>query len=375
MDVHERRVLVSGAGFAGLATAFWMARLGYAVTVVENAPGLRRGGAAVDIRDGCVDVVRNMGLLDDVLANRLSVERFEFKDTDDATQRVVTVRGDGEPPSDTDIEVERDVLLDLLFDAIEGGVEFVFGDSVTGLREVPGGVETTFARAAPRTFDLVFGCDGFRSTVRRIHFGDEDRYTHFLGRYFSISIVDKLLIEPNTAQLFNVPGKAVMLNAYKNKTDIIFAFAADGEVAYDYRDPAQQRRMIAEQFAGVGWRTAELLGEVEESANFYFDKMGQIRMPSWSSGRVALVGDAAYCASPAAGRGGSLALEGAAALAEAMSAHDPADYERAFRSYDERLRPFIDEIQSGAVAFGLETLVPLTQEAIDARYSRTDESF
>ncbi|MBI3223473.1 MAG: FAD-dependent monooxygenase [Mycolicibacterium cosmeticum] len=374
MRVPEQRVLVSGASFAGLATAFWMRRQGYAVTVVESAQGIRRGGAAVNIQDGCVDVVRDMGLLEEIRANRLSVQRFEFKNVDDVTERVMTIREPGEPPSEADIEVERDVLLNLLVGTIEGDVEMVFGDSVTSLREVPGGMEATFARAAPRTFDLVFGCDGFHSAVRRIWFGDEAEYAHFLGPYFSISIVEKLLIDRDTAQMFNVPGRAVMLNAYKNKTDIIFAFTADGEIAYDYRDQEQQRRMISERFSDVGWRTAELLGEVRDAGDFYFDRLGQIRMPSWTKGRVALVGDAGYCASPAAGRGASLALEGAAALAGAMRGYG-TDYERAFRDYEERLRPLVDEIQTAAVTFGLESLVPMTQEAIDARNARVGNAF
>lgn len=256
MRSNGKSVLVSGAGFAGLATAFWMRRLGYAVTIVEIAPGLRRGGTAVNIRDDCVEVVRRMGLLDHIRANRLNPQRWEFKNAADVTERVMILRADGEPPPE-DIEVERNVLLDLLFNAVKGDVEMIFGDTVTALQERHGVVEAAFANTAPRRFDRVFGCDGIHSAVRRIWFGSEQQYSHFLGQYFSVTIVDKLLIERDTAQMFNVPGKAVMLNAYKDKTDIIFAFAADGEIPYDHRDPTQQRRIVARQFAGVGWRTPE----------------------------------------------------------------------------------------------------------------------
>jgi 2-polyprenyl-6-methoxyphenol hydroxylase-like FAD-dependent oxidoreductase len=123
---------------------------------------------------------------------------------------------------------------------------------------------------------------------------------------------------------------------------------------------------VLEQFAGLGWRTAELLEEVEASKSFYFDKLCQVRMPSWSKGRVALVGDAAYCASPAAGKGGSLAIDGATALADAFQKH-PGDFERAFKEYDESFRPFIEEVQADAVRFGLEGLCPRTEEAIRKR--------
>ncbi|HEX8537709.1 MAG TPA: FAD-dependent monooxygenase, partial [Cystobacter sp.] len=142
----------------------------------------------------------------------------------------------------------------------------------------------------------------------------------------------------------------------------------------DYRDEAQQRRIIEERFAGSGWRTAEVLREMAGSTNFYFDKLSQIRMSSWSRGRVALVGDAGYCASPAAGMGGSLAIDGAAALGDAMRAAG-GDHALAFRLYDEQFRPFIDEVQAEAVRVGLETLVPRTEEAIRARNAKTESEF
>jgi 2-polyprenyl-6-methoxyphenol hydroxylase-like FAD-dependent oxidoreductase len=249
-------------------------------------------------------------------------------------------------------------------------VEYVFSDSITAMSETNTGVDVTFKHGTPRSFDLVFGCDGLHSTVRRLWFGPEAEYSHFLELYFSVSIVDKLLIEPNTMQLFNVPGKAVMLNAYKNKTDIVFGFFSEKEIPYDRHDEAQTRKLIKEQFAGTGWRTTELLKDVEAATNFYFDKLCQIRMPSWSKGRVALVGDAGYCASPAAGMGGSLAIDGASALADAMRDH-PGDFQRAFQDYNLKFRPFIDEVQAEAVKSGLEMLVPRTEEAIRARYAAT----
>jgi 2-polyprenyl-6-methoxyphenol hydroxylase-like FAD-dependent oxidoreductase len=253
-------------------------------------------------------------------------------------------------------------------------VELVFGDSITALSETKDAVDVTFEKGQRRSFDLVFGCDGTHSTVRKIWFGTEAEYLHFLEQYFSITIVDRLLIERNTAQMFNVPGKVVMLNAYKNKTDIIFGFVSEQELAYDRRDETQQRRIISEQFRGQGWRTTELLNEVQGSSSFYFDKLCQVRMPSWTKGRVALVGDAGYCASPAAGLGGSLAIDGAAALADAL--RDRAgNFELAFRDYDQKFRPFIDEVQAEAVRTGLETLVPRTEEAIRARNAQTASAF
>ncbi len=374
MSSNGKKVLVSGASFAGLSTAHWLSRLGYQVTVVEIARGVREGGTAVDIKGDTVDIVRRMGLLDRIRAQRLSLKRWDMKNELDVTERSLVLRGEGEPPSDDEFEIERTVLVNMLLDSVKDRVELVFGDSITGLAESKDRIEATFARGSTRSFDLVLGCDGIHSVVRKIWFGAEAEYVHFLKQYFSITIVDELLIERDTGQMYNEPGRAVMLNAYKNKTDIVFAFACDDEIPYDYRDQEQQRRIVAEQFTGRGWRTAELLAEVRGSRSFYFDKLCQVRMPAWTKGRVALVGDAGYSASPAAGMGGSLAINGAAALADAMQRRD-GDFELAFRDYDEQFRPFIDEVQAEVVRVGLEVLVPRTEEAIRARNARTNAGF
>lgn len=375
---NGKTVLVAGAGFAGLSSAYWMSQLGYDVTVVETAPGIRTGGTAVNIRGTTIDVVKRMGIFEEIRANRLSLKRWDFKTADDRTARSLVLRAEGEPPPDDDYEIERDVLMCILLDAVRGRCELRFGDRVVGLREADGGetdrVDVAFRAAAGRAFDLVLGCDGTHSGVRRLWFGDESRYVHDLGQYFSITIADKLLVEPDTAQLYNEPGKAVMLNAYKDRTDIILCFASDQPIAYDYRDEARQRGIIAEQFAGVGWRTAELLREVASADSFYFDKLCQIRMPAWSKGRVVLVGDAAYCPSPAAGLGGSLAIDGAAALGDAMRSAG-GEYAPAFRRYEDTLRPYVTEVQADAVRVGLETLVPRTEAAIRERNARTDAEF
>ncbi|MFT3697004.1 MAG: FAD-dependent monooxygenase [Kofleriaceae bacterium] len=355
------QILISGASFAGLASAFWMTQLGHTVTIVELAPDLRWGGTAVNIIGDTVDICRRMGILDAVEANRMHLCRLDIKAEDDST-----IRSNPIEPSEHDIEIERNVLLRLLKSLVTS--ELVFGDTITALHQTGTGVDVTFAKSPARRFDLVLGCDGIHSTVRKLAFGHEAEYMHFLEQYFSITIVDKLLIDRDTISMFNVPGKAIMLNAYKANTDIIFSFVSEKELPYDHRDEAQQRRIIAEQFATVPWRARELLREIDHSTSFYFDKLCQIRMPQWSKGRVVLVGDAGYCASPAAGMGGSLALDGAAAFADAMREH--ADLSSAFASYDARLRPFVDEIQAQAVKTGLETLVPRTAEAIEARNTR-----
>lgn len=369
----RRNVLVSGASFAGLATAFWMKRLGYDVTVVEIAEGLKRGGTPVNIRGNTIGIVKRMGLFEQIEANRLHMEPTELVNSDGVSEPSDREYEDTDQPADEEYEIERDVLLNLMFDAVKNDVEFVFGDSIASLKEHKDGIDVSFRKMAPRSFNLVFGCDGIHSTTRMHWFGAEREFSHFLEAYGSVSIVDKLLIRENTSQVYNEPGKAVILSAYNNKTDIILIFFSENEIPYDYREEERKRSIIIEQFSRVGWRTQEILQEVTRSDNFYFDALSQIKMPSWTKGRVALVGDAAYCASPAAGMGGSLAIDGAAALADAFQKCG-GDHELAFKEYNESFRPFIEQAQADAVSFGIAFLVPRTAEAIRKRSGRAPSS-
>ncbi len=361
-DVANARVLVSGASFAGLAAAWWMDKLGYAVTVIELAEGLRKGGTPVNIREGVIDVVRRMNLLERIIAESLPPRPVAFLD---ARGEPLSQAQEEEEPEE-EYEIERDALLDLLFNDVKDKVEFLFGDSIASLEESADDVAVTFRSGGTRSFSLVLGCDGTHSAVRRMCFGDESCCVVFLKNYFSLTIVDKLLIEEDTSQMFSVPGKTVMLNAYHGKTDIAFCFSSEEEIPYDRRKQEEQKRMIRERFDGQGWRTRELLDEMSHCDDFYFDKLCQVRMQSWSKGRVALVGDAGYCPSPAAGMGGSMAILGAAALADALEKY-PGDLSAAFQEYDACFRPTVEGIQAQAVEVGLEMFMPRSEEAIQRR--------
>jgi|SRR6187402_485307 len=360
-------VLISGASFAGLAAAWWMHKLGYAVTVVEIAQGLRKGGTPVNIQDGVIDVVRRMNLLERVKSKSLPARSMTFLDAHGSPLPLDLSQVEEQP--EEEYEIERDALLDMLFDEVRDRVEFLFGESITGLEESADDVAVTFASGSQRYFSLVLGCDGTHSAVRRMRFGEEYSFLLFLQCYFSLTIVDTLLIEENTSQMLNVAGKAIMLNAYNGKTDIAFCFSSDQEIDYDRRNTIEQKRMIRANFEEGAWRTRELLDEMDQCEDFYFDKLCQIRMKSWTKGRVALVGDAGYCPSPAAGMGGSVAILGAAALADALAKHS-GDLRLAFQTYDDTFRPIVEAIQTQAVEFGLAMFLPRTEEAIQDRNAR-----
>lgn len=351
--MHKGSILISGASFAGFATAFWMTRAGYAVTVIEIAPELRKVGTPVDIKGDTIGIVERMGLLDAIVANRIVTHAVELWGPQGPTMpdpASTSSQGDDEGEDGLEYEIERDVLTGLLFDLVKDDIEIVFDNSVMRLDQQQDGVIVDFRHGNRRTFDLVFGCDGLHSNVRKLLFGEEASYAHFLQAYGSVTIVPRLLIDEGTMAVYQTPGKMVVLTAYRGKTDIVVLFSSNEPLAYDRRQRTQQIALVNDHLVGEGWRMPELIGEIERADYFYFSDLSQIRMPSWTKGRVGLVGDAAFCASPAAGMGGSLAINGAAALGDAFAARN-GDHLSAFGIYNEAFRPSVEAVQAHAIAF------------------------
>ncbi|KQR44530.1 FAD-binding monooxygenase [Frigoribacterium sp. Leaf164] len=368
VTTNTPKVLVSGAGFAGLTAAFWMHRLGYQVTIVERGAGLKRGGTPVDIKDDTVGIAERMGILEAIRAKSLPPRRTEFTNLNGGTDVLLEAEQALADDEECEYEIPRDDLLDILYGAVEGNVEVRFNDSITELTDGPDGVRASFREGADSDFDLILGCDGNHSNVRKLRFGPEVDFTHFLHNYFTVTIVDESLIPRDTTRILSTPGRTLMLNAYEDKTDIGFLFHSDEKLAYDYHDEQEQKDIVRAAFVDAGPQFTAFLDKGLSADSFYFDELTQTRMEHWSSGRVGLVGDAGYCASPAAGMGGSLAIIGATALYDAFVSTN-GDIDAGFAEYEKQLRPVVEQIQAMAVNFGLATFFPETDEAIRARNS------
>ena len=344
------------------------------VTIVENAKNVRKGGTPIDLRRDTMAIADRLGLIDAVRAKALPTRMTEFADIDgapiarrepdSAAENIVI--DDYEIHRHDDVEIHRDDLLAILFGALDDGVQVRFDDSIISLTETADGVRAAFRNGPEEDFAMVLGCDGSHSTVRRLWFGPESEYSTFLHNDMSVTVVDGTFIPSWTTRIQNTPGRTLLVNSYADTTDVVLAFRSEDEIPYDHHDMAEQKRIIREHFADAGEPFATVLEPALTADNFSFDKLSQIRLPRWTSGRVALVGDAAYCPSPAAGMGGSVAILGATALHDAFVAAG-GDIDRSFAEYERSFRPTAEKIQTETEAFGVPMIFPATAEAIASR--------
>ncbi|GAA0387641.1 FAD-dependent monooxygenase [Microbispora corallina] len=352
-------MLISGAGIAGSTLAYWLTRHGFEPTVVERAHGQRSSGSPVDVRGPAREVVERMGVLPRLRAAATRVTRLTF--VDGRGRRVGGMR----MPSD-DIELPRADLARVLSSTV--AVECLYDDTVTALRQDPGGVDVTFENAAPRRFDLVVGADGLHSAVRRLAFGPEERYADHLGMYVATLPLPGLALDPHEVVVYNSPGRAVALHPGTGQGGAAFFFRSPAVPGFDHRDTAQHKRLLAGAFAGGAWRIPELLEQVPQADDLFFDSVSRVRLESWSTGRIALLGDAASCVS-LFGDGSTLAIAGAATLADALAAHRD-DHIAAFRAYEARHRLLTGPKQR-FVAPASRLLIPATRYGIAARNAGT----
>ncbi|ORB60805.1 FAD-dependent oxidoreductase [Mycobacteroides saopaulense] len=353
------RVLVSGASVAGPTVAFWLARYGFEVTVVERAPGPRKsGGHAVDLFKPAMDIVEKMGILDPIEAHRAGTE-------------VLSIHRDGKPDlidlpevlifsavSQRHVEIMRDDLSEILYGAGSSNAEYIFGDSIASLTEDDAGVHVTFDSGPERTFDLVVGADGLHSNVRTLAFGPESAHSHWLGEYLAVASIpnyldlsDRALMYPQVDRMAGIYSAAQLPDARA-----FFLFRTPEPLEYHHRDVQRQKTLLREAYADVGWEVPRMLAEVDTTDTFYMDSITQLRMTTWSKGRITLVGDAGYCPGPAVGGSTSLAVVGAYVLAGEIAAA-AGDHIRAYPAYEAALGDYVGRSRQLALTAS-STLVP-----------------
>lgn len=350
------QVLIVGAGIAGCTAAVLLGRAGIAVTLAERAGTVRSSGAPVDIRGDALEVARAIGVHQALLEHDTGVREIVFVAADGRPRATARSREPGAP----DLEVPRAVLGASLLTAARSHAEVLMGEPPRSISQDPGGVDVAFEGGATRRFDLVVGADGQHSAVRRAIWGEEAAYRRSIG--LAIATIQVPFELPcDRVLLYNEPGISAGLHPAGGRPIASFIFRSD--LDQPPRTRAAQVEILRDRYAGAGWRTAELLDHLAGPSELYFDVVSRVRVPSWSAGRVTLLGDAASSVT-ILGEGSSTAMTAAARLATALA--ETPDLREALRRYEATSRPPAERHQRGA-SLGAAFLAPRTRRGISAR--------
>jgi len=363
----HKTVLISGAGICGPTLAFWLNAAGFVPTLIERAPALRTSGYVIDFWGLGYDIAERMGLAGEL--ERVGYHTREMRIVDDRGRRVTGLgtRVLRELTGGRFVTLERSDLSRLLFQRVQATTEMIFGDEIAELQELADAVQVRFKRGGQRRFDLVVGADGLHSNVRRLVFGPQARFERPLG--YVAAAFELRGYQPRDDDVYVVYSEPTrMLGRFAlhdDRTLFLFVFAADVDLDTAALSLAAQKAILRRRFSDAKWECARVLDALDRTQDLYFDRVSQIQMESWSRGRVALAGDAAFCVSLTAGQGSALAMTSAYVLAGEL-ANAGGRHEQAFGGYEQLLRSYIGAKQRGAERFAA-AFAPKTRRGLFLR--------
>lgn len=364
------KVLVIGAGIAGPSLCYWLKRFGFSPVLIEKSANIRKGGQALDLRGNViVELAKKMGIYNKIFERRTRIEIGRFMDTEgnilheEKGERFGFRQGE-------EVEIERGELVDILMETIKD-VPCYFNQLVTDIQQNNEGVNVYFNDGKIERYDLVVGADGIYSATRRMIFGKEDYQLVNLGSYLCAFSIPNYLNLSHTEVFCESKQKLASMSSDREPEIARAGFMFRSQhYLKNIRDEAEQFQFLRSTFQDFGWETEKILELMTSSEDFYFDANTQVKMKSWTKGRVALMGDAGYCASPLSGQGNNLALAGAYILAGELKKAN-GNYTQAFDRYNELLKPFVEAAHKLGLSVSNSFLLDdISQEVAEERSER-----
>jgi 2-polyprenyl-6-methoxyphenol hydroxylase-like FAD-dependent oxidoreductase len=339
-----KSALVSGASIAGLSTAYWLARTGWQVEVVERFDQFRSGGQNVDVRGAAHEVVARMGITQQVREHNTTEEGTAY--IGGRGQVLGAIPADQEQDGPTaELEILRGDLAKIVLDRLPEDVEVRYGDRIERLDDQARTAHVEFASGTSGDYDLVVIAEGVRSRTRDLVFADQvDK--HPLGLQMAYGTIPRIADDDRWWRWYTARGRRGMTlrpdNVGTIRATLAYVDRTDDIADLDDDDAKKKLQQV---FAGVGWQARRVTTGFMQSEDVYMDTLTQIRMPQWSRGRIIVTGDAAWCVTPLGGGGTSIALTGAYVLAAYLSHAQDGRIDMALQRYEQWMRPIVEAVQ------------------------------
>lgn len=344
------KIAINGCGVGGPTLAYWLKEYGHEPVLFERAPALREGGYVIDFWGTGYDISEKMGILPALKNDAYMIERVQTVTSGGWTTSSMSTKGLHDLTNGRYMSIARSDLARHLFNACEG-IETRFDTSIVDVEDQESGINVQLSDGKEEKFDLVVGADGLHSKTRELVFGTEEQFEHHIGFYIAAFVLENYQPRDELTYIsHSKPGRQIArISLRDDQTLFLFTFAKSF-LDQQPTDEAGEKAMLRKIYNDMGWEANAILSRIDEVKDIYFDRVSQIRMSDWTKGRVALIGDAAACASLLAGEGTGLAMTEAYVLAgELHKAH--GDHQAALKAYQDQLHSYVTKKQNGALNF------------------------
>ncbi len=338
------KVIIAGAGIAGLATALRLHQVGWQPIVIERAPARRSGGYAVTFSGIGYDAAERMGVLPALAERHITPDKMVYVKPGGKTRFAVPGQTVRALLGQRALNLLRGDIEDVLYQAIRDRVEIRFGTTVDAVAQDDDGIDVTLSDGTVERADLLVGADGLHSATRGLVFGPEEEFRLDLDHMTGVFMLDRLpscVEEGTTATLTDTGRTLAVISLGQGRSAAFFGYRTDRPMAELAEGPAT---VLPRVYGDMGWAAPEVLAQLPHTESIYFDTISQMVIDQWSHGRVVLLGDAAWCVTLFAGFGSSLAVAGAELLGTALERH-PGDVPAALKDWETGLRPEAEKKQ------------------------------